>query len=225
MADRLLVMATEPGRVAAEITVDLPHPRDHKAAAFTALVDRVYATLAGQTREEPEELGSAPGEPGRTRRLPHVAIADLSGLLEHLSAAPGDRADLYQLAADLKLDADHLIELTESSELFGFATIRDGAITLTSLGETFAEASILARKEIFATRMRRLPLVRWLVAMLGAAERRSLRHDVVLAALELEFPPEEAARQLDALVNWGRYAEILAYDQSTTAIYLESRAA
>ena len=225
MADRLLVMATEPGRVAAEITVDLPHPRDHKAAAFTALVDRVYATLAGQTREEPEELGSATGEPGRTRRLPHVAIADLSGLLEHLSAAPGDRVDLYQLAADLKLDADHLIELTESSELFGFATIRDGAITLTSLGETFAEASILARKEIFATRMRRLPLVRWLVAMLGAAERRSLRHDVVLAALELEFPPEEAARQLDALVNWGRYAEILAYDQSTTAIYLESRAA
>lgn len=225
MADRLLVMATEPGRVAAEIAVDLPHPRDHKSPAFTALVDRVYATLAGQTLEEPEELGTAPGEPGRTRRLPHVAINDLSGLLEHLSAAPGDRADIYRLAADLKLDADHLIELTETSELLGFATIREGDITLTPLGETFAEASILARKEIFATRMRRLPLVRWLVSMLGAAERRTLRHDVVLAALELEFPPEEAARQLDALVNWGRYAEILAYDQGTTAIYLESRAA
>ncbi len=40
-------------------------------------------------------------------------------------------------------------------------------------------------------------------------------------ALELEFPPQEAERQLDTIINWGRYAEILAYDDSNETLYLE----
>jgi NitT/TauT family transport system ATP-binding protein len=45
--------------------------------------------------------------------------------------------------------------------------------------------------------------------------------DVVQTALELEFPPEEAERQMETAVNWGRYAELLAYDDNTELIYLE----
>jgi NitT/TauT family transport system ATP-binding protein len=41
--------------------------------------------------------------------------------------------------------------------------------------------------------------------MLKAAEDRRLQWEVVQKALELEFPPEEAERQLDTAVAWGRY--------------------
>jgi NitT/TauT family transport system ATP-binding protein len=222
MADRIVVMDKEPGRVVTDLKVALPHPRQRKAPEFLDLVDRVYGLLAGQTQAEHLEMGSAPGEPGHTRPLPHSTINDLAGLLEHLDTETDNRADLYHLAEELKVDSDQLLRLTETSELLGFATVAQGDITLTPLGETFAEASILARKEIFATRIRRLPLFKWLLALLRAANKQKLERDIVQAALELEFPPEEAERQLETAVNWGRYAELLAYDDSTEDIYLEA---
>ena len=142
-------------------------------------------------------------------------------LLEHLVETPGNRHDIYWLADDLGVDSDQLLRLTETAELLGFATIGQGDITLTPLGETFAEASILARKEIFATRIRRLPLFKWLTTMLRSANRQQLEWDVVQTALELEFPPEEAERQLETAVNWGRYAELIAYDDDNGVLYLE----
>jgi NitT/TauT family transport system ATP-binding protein len=224
MADRVVVMDKDPGRVVAELKVPLPHPRQRKSSEFQAVVDQVYGLLAGQTQPEQIEQGTAPGEPGRTRRLPDIAISDLSGLLERLDDLPRNRSDIYLLEDELGVDSDKLLRLTDASELLGFATIEKGDITLTPLGETFAEASILARKEIFATRIRRLPMVRWLLSMLRAAERQRLRGEVVLTALELEFPTEEAQQQLETVVEWGRYAEIIAYDDDEEMLYLEPNA-
>jgi NitT/TauT family transport system ATP-binding protein len=221
MADRIVVMDKNPGHVVAELTVALPHPRQRKARDFVQMVDRVYGTLAGQTQPEPIELGTAPGEPGRTRGLPHISINDLAGLLEHLDEFPGNRHDIYLLVGELQMDSDSLLRLIEAAEMLGFATVAEGDITLTPLGETFAEASILARKEIFATRMRRVPLIRWLMTLLQAAEGQRLERGVVETALGLEFPAEEAERQMETAINWGRYAEVLAYDDGDEVLYLE----
>lgn len=223
MADRVVVMDKEPGRIISELKVELPHPRQRKSEAFQKVVDEVYGMLAGQTESEHIELGSAPGEPGRTRSLPQVTITDLAGLLEHLSDLPNDRADIYRLTDELNIDSNHVLSLTEAAEILGFATVAKGDISLTALGETFAEASILARKEIFATRIRRLPLVRWLTTMLKNSENRALGWGVIQAALELEFPPEEAEKLLDTLINWGRYAEIISYNDDREMVYLETQ--
>jgi NitT/TauT family transport system ATP-binding protein len=222
LADRVLVMEKEPGRLVADLQVGIPQPRDRKAPGFLDMVDRVYATLAGQTQPESVELGAAPGQSGRTRPLPHVPVGELAGLLERLGEQPDNRADLYRLPEELGVDSDQLLRLSEAGERLGFVTIAAGDITLSPLGETFAEASILARKEIFATRLRRLPLYTWLADLAGAAEGRRLRRGEALDALETEFPREEAERQLETLVNWGRYAELLAYDDSQALLYLES---
>jgi NitT/TauT family transport system ATP-binding protein len=187
-------------------------------------MDLIYATLAGQTEPEPLELGSAPGEPGRTRSLPDVHVGNLTGMLEALAEKPGDRADIYQLVEELKVDSDHLLLLTEAAELLGFATVAQGDINLTSLGQTFVDASILARKEIFSTRIRRLPMFRWLSNMLEKADKHALEWDVIQSALELDFLPEEAEKQMEVAVDWGRYAELLSYDDSKATIYLESAA-
>lgn len=42
---------------------------------------------------------------------------------------------------------------------------------------------------------------------------------MVRAALQLEFHEEEAERQLDTIIHWGRYAELLVYDDE--ALYIE----
>ncbi len=224
MADRIVVMDKAPGRVIGEIQVEMPHPRPRQSSPFLATVDRVYGLLAGQTESESVELGTAPGEPGRTRALPTASISDLAGLLEHVAEMPGTRADIYRLAAELGTDTDHLLRMIEAAELLGFATVAQGDFTLTPLGETFAEASILGRKAIFAARLRRVPLFRWLLALLRAAHEQRLDREVIHTALELEFPPDVAAEQVDIAVDWGRYAELLAYDDTEEVFYLEPAA-
>lgn len=221
MADRVVVMDKQPGRVIADLKIPLEHPRQRKSPQFLDMLDRVYALLAGQTQPEHIELGSAPGEAGRTRALPDVSVSELAGLLEFLDEMPGNRTDVYRLEQELNLGTDPVLALTEAAELLGFATIAKGDIALTPLGETFAEASILARKEILATRIRRLPMFKWLLAMLDAADKGQLDRDVVRLALELEFSPEEAAHQVDLAIQWGRYAELLAYDDNTETIFRE----
>jgi NitT/TauT family transport system ATP-binding protein len=221
LADRIVVMDKEPGRIIAEHMVNLPHPRNRKSPKFQAHVDQVYAILAGQTRPEKEELGTAPGETGFTRRLPEVEISDLAGLLEHLAESDKTKHDLYILEEDLGIQSNDLLRLTEAAELLGFATISKGDIELTPLGQTYAEASILARKEIFASRSRRLPMMRWLLSMLSAAENEQLKWNVIETALGLEFPPEEIERQIDTLIDWGRYGELLAYDDNSEIITLD----
>lgn len=222
MADRIVVMDKEPGRIIAEVKVEFPHPRQRKSDEFQRIVDQVYGMLAGQTKTEAVELGTAPGEQGHTRSLPKIAISDLAGLLEHLSELPAKRQDIYRLPEELKVDPNHIFSLTEAAEILGFVYVEKGDITLTSLGETFAEASIQARKEIFATRIRRLPLVRWLTTMLTHSENHALDWDVIRTALELEFPQDEAEKQLDTLINWGRYAELISYDADKALVHLET---
>jgi NitT/TauT family transport system ATP-binding protein len=221
MADRIVVMEKDPGRVMLDLKVDLPHPRQRKQSQFLEVVDRVYAILAGQTQPEHVELGTAPGEPGRTRGLPHITINDLTGMLEHLNEMPAHRADIYRLVDELKINSDYLLSLIDAAELLGFATVTHGDIYLTVLGETFAEAGILGRKGIFAARIRRLPLFKWLTALLKSTDKKQLEWDVVQTALELEFHEEEAERQLDTAIDWGRYAEIISYDDSSQVLYLE----
>jgi NitT/TauT family transport system ATP-binding protein len=221
MADRIVVMEKDPGRVVADLKVDLPHPRRRKGARFLEVVDRVYSILAGQTQPEHLELGAAPGRGDHVRLLPEISISDLAGLLEDITQYPARRADVFVLAASLKLDSDHLLRLTEAAELLGFATIAQGDITLTPLGETFAEASVLGRKEIFAVRIRRLPILAWLLSKLREADRNRLLWSEVKEMLEQELPPGEVEPQMDIAVDWGRYAEILAYDDSKETLYLE----
>jgi NitT/TauT family transport system ATP-binding protein len=222
LADRIVVMGKEPGHIIADLPVELQHPRHRKSPEFIAKVDLIYAILAGQTEPEQLELGTAPGEPGHTRSLPDVQVSDLTGMLEVLAEKPADRADIYKLVEELKVDSNHLFLLTEAAELLGFATVAQGDINLTSLGQTFVDASILARKEIFATRIRRLPMFRWLLNMFEKADIHAMEWDVVQSALEFEFPPEEAEKQVEIAVNWGRYAEVMSYDDGNSRIYLET---
>ncbi|MCL4558989.1 MAG: nitrate/sulfonate/bicarbonate ABC transporter ATP-binding protein [Chloroflexi bacterium] len=221
MADRAVIMDKEPGRVIANLNIGLAHPRQRKDQAFLEVVDRVYGLLAGQTQPEHIELGAMPGELGRLRGLPDVPINDLAGLLEHLAEEPNNRGDLYRIAEHLGLDSDHLLTLVEAAELLGFATVAQGDITLTPLGETFAEASILARKEIFASRLKRFPFYKWLLSMLREADQHRLRRGVIQTALEREFPPDEVDQQLNTAIDWGRYTELVSYDDDDDVFYLE----
>ena len=224
MGDRIVVMEKDPGRVIAEVNVSLPQPRSKKSPEFQAIVDEVYALLAGQTKTESDDQAIAVNGAGHTRAMPKVTVGELAGFVEHLAGLGTQKADIFRLADELHTDSERVLRLTEAAERLGFAVLAHGDMTITPLGETFAEASIQARKEIFATRVRRVPMISWLLSMLRAADRHELEFDVVQSALGLDFPPQEAEQQLSNAIDWGRYAELIAYDDNTGMILLEDSA-
>ena len=62
MADRILVLSSNPGRIASEIPVTLPHPRDRLDNDFRALVDKIYAL--DDPTAGPDETGDARSRDG-----------------------------------------------------------------------------------------------------------------------------------------------------------------
>jgi NitT/TauT family transport system ATP-binding protein len=220
MADRIIVMDKDPGHVVGEIAVTMRHPRQRKDAAFQAVVDRVYAAVAGRTEPEEELMGTAPGQPGETEKLPVAHPNALAGLMETLNAS-GGRADLAVVADDLHLELDDLLPVVDAAEMLGFARVAEGDILATPLGQAYADASILARKEIIAGRILRQPTVRWIRETLQRDADRRMTEDDFLEALRSEFG-DVAAEQLDNAIGWGRYAELFAFDDDTDELYLET---
>ncbi len=223
MADRIMVMDKDPGHVVTEFRVTLHHPRHRKGTAFQALVDKVYAAVAGRTEPEQEALGTAPGLPGKTVKLPAAHINGMAGLLETINEE-GGRHDLYRLADELAMELDDLLPVVEAAELTGFAVVDQGDIVLTPLGQAYADASILARKEMMAGRVLRLPIISWIYETLQADADHRVDEEYFLDRLQAEFG-EYAEDQLDTAINWARYSELFEFDDDTDELYLPAQVA
>ncbi|WDT75527.1 MAG: nitrate/sulfonate/bicarbonate ABC transporter ATP-binding protein [Candidatus Manganitrophus sp.] len=213
MADRIVVMGKDPGSILTEIAVPFQHPRRRKDTAFQALVDKVYAAVTGGKKTEPE----IPGQP--KRKLPDARLNALAGLVEKL-AAEGGRADLYRVSGELGMELDDLLPIVEACEKIGFVTIHEGDLLLTPLGHNYAEANILTRKELVVSRILRLPLILWIYETLQEDDDQRVDRDYFLDKLSPDFG-DQTSQQLDIAINWGRYAELFAYDSNTDALYLE----
>ena len=214
MADRIVVMGKNPGYIVTEIPVTLHHPRTRKDTAFQAVVDRVYAAVAGKTLTEGE---IAAGHP--TKQLPSARLNALAGLLEKL-AADGGRADLPRLAAELVMELDDLLPVVEAGELVGFVGIQDGDLLITPLGKAYAEASILTRKELIASRLLRVRTINWIYETLQQDDNQRVAEEFFLDKLRPTLG-DFAKSQLEIAINWGRFAELFAFDDKSGELYLE----
>src|SRR5207247_10954995 len=87
MCDRILVFSSNPGRVAAEIKVDLPHPRNRLDPTFRQLVDSIYARMTQRAEPRIPAIEGIPGTGGGVV-LNHVSSNVLSGLIETVAGAP-----------------------------------------------------------------------------------------------------------------------------------------
>jgi NitT/TauT family transport system ATP-binding protein len=229
LADRLVVLAADPGRIRADIPGLPLAVRRTKGPEHNALVDALYRLMTSpQARVEDIFPSARPIQAPIVERpyqvLPHVAIGDLMGLVEHLAEA-GGRQDLYVLARNLQLELDDLLPLIEGLSILGLAVAEEGDAVLTDLGRRFAEADVLGEKELFREQvMRNVVLVRQIVRDLHTNPEHSFKEDALLEQLEQYFSEPEARRQLDTAIDWGRYAELFAYDDDSGELYLEEEA-
>ena len=224
MSDRILVFATNPGRIVTSIDVKIPRPRDRLDPAFAALVERIYVEMTAKpgrgTTARPER---APGV-GIDTVLPRVSSNLLSGLIETVAAQPfAGKADLPEIASELQLEIDDLFPVAESLQMLRFAEVEGGDLRLTADGLAFADAASDERKRVFARHLlAQVPLAAHIRRVLDERASHAAPKSRFLDELEDHMSPESAEQTLRALVSWARYAEVFAYDDETGMFSLEN---
>jgi NitT/TauT family transport system ATP-binding protein len=224
LADRIIVLGRNPGRIRADLCVTLPHYRDRKNPNFQALVDKVYTIITNPDLETvnsstPVSPETQPPEQ-KYHALPPVRIGSIAGLLELLE----DRSekDLYRLAQELQLEVDDILPIVEGAKLMDLVELAQGDISLKPIALKFINGSIDQRKQIIrAQLLKHIRLVQQIYRMLEAKKNQRIPEELILDILETHFSREEAERQLKTAIDWGRYTEIYGYDEPSGQIFLE----
>ena len=222
LADRIVILGTNPGRILAEIKIPLQHPRDREAPTFRQLVDRVYELMTKRPRSAAGKVEAVP----LSYRLPSASINQLAGFMEALAAEPyNGRADLPELADQMGFDVEELFPLLEALEILSFARTEGGDVELTPSGKSYVDSDILQRKVIFAEHViRHVALAAHIRHVIDERPGNRAPEDRFLRELEDFFSEEEAERVLQVAIEWGRYAEHFAYEEGSGILSLENPA-
>lgn len=221
LADRILILGNDPGCIRSDLTVNLTHPRNYETPEFRDLVDNIY-TLMTTGPSEKTKHAHRERHIGFGYRLPDVDPSELSGLIETMTTFDA-QIDLPELADELMMNVDDLFPVIETLEILGFATITDGDIQLSKLGRQFSEADLQERKKLFAQRLlEKVPLARYIRRVLDDKHGHRVSEERFLSKLEDFLSEKEAERVLRTMIDWGRYAEIFAYDFNAGMLSLEN---
>lgn len=217
-----LVVATWAAKSARAARLILPALDILQSVPVLGFLSVTVAFFIALVLTRPEAAGEEP--PSETRvvaPLPHARVGALAGFLE-IVAERGGRVDLHRLAAELLLDVHELLPLVDAAALLGWVEVREGDAILSGDGHAFVEAPVLARKQLFGAALeRRTTLVtRFRAGLVGKANGR-LPESFFLGLLEEHFSRAEARRQLDTAIDWGRYAELFAFEDDTDELFLE----
>ena len=229
LADRVIVLGKNPGRIRSDFEIDIPQPRDRKAQRFVEYVDYIYKIMTQPEIEHVLPEGEGAAKPARRAKekyqmLPHARPGGIAGLLELLHDH-GGRDDLYRLADELSMDVDDLLPIVEACTMLGLATLKEGDVEITPEGSVFAEADILSRKTLFRdAALKHVAILQCIDNVLKAKSDHSIPDEFFHDILDEHFSQDETERQFETAMNWGRYAEIFDHDPEQDRLVLTDHA-
>jgi NitT/TauT family transport system ATP-binding protein len=223
MCDRILVFSSNPGRIASEIKVELPHPRNRLNPQFRALVDSIYARMTQRAEPRPSSVDGIPGT-GVGMVLHPISTNVLAGLIEAVAAEPFyGRADLPVLADKLQMEADELFHIAEAIQLLRFGMLSEGDFLLSDAGRAFADLDTDERKRLFSQHLiNYVPIISLIRRVLDERPSHSAPAARFRNELEDYMSEDYAEETLDTVVSWARYAELFAYDEMSEMFSLEN---
>ncbi len=222
MSGRVLVFSSNPGRVATEIRIDLPHPRNRLDPDFRQIVEDLYASMTAGPEGKAGQ-GHFFGT-GIAMLLPRVSPNMIAGLLEAVAAAPHKgHADLPELAADLHMEVDDLFPVAEVLQLLRFAELAEGDIKLTEAGRRFVGLDPDSRKKLFSQHLLNyVPLAAHIRRVLDERGTHRAPGSRFRGELEDHMSESFAAQSLRTATSWGRFGEIFAYDEVSDVFSLDN---
>lgn len=222
LANRIIILGSDPGFIRADLRLDALPSRDLDLPECREFVDKIYKLMttgvAGKVKhaERARQIGLG-------YRLPDVEPSELSGLIETMTSFETKKIDLPELADEITMQVDDLFPILETLEVLGFAQVSEGDVHLTPLGKQFSEADLQERKHLFAKQLvATIPLASHIRRVLDEKARHRISEERFLIKLEDFLSEKEAERVLRTMIDWGRYAELFAYDFNSGMLSLEN---
>jgi NitT/TauT family transport system ATP-binding protein len=209
MADRIVVLSANPGRIRTIVKNDLLRPRDYRSREMLALVDRLHDLITGH--ELPDApLAAAPS--AADELLPDAPGSELVGLLEYLDVRGGGD-DVFRIAGETSREFGRVLALVKAGEMLGLVDTPGRVAQLTPAGRAFVHALPDARKALWRERLLGLRLFSDVRDALAAEPSHRLPRDFVLELIVLRMPAEDYERVFATWIGWARYGDLFAYDE------------
>ncbi|MGO8912021.1 MAG: nitrate/sulfonate/bicarbonate ABC transporter ATP-binding protein [Bradyrhizobium sp.] len=223
MCDRILVLGANPGHIAAEIPVPLPQPRNRLDEGFHAIVDEIYSILTSRLTEAIGARSQIHG--GMAQLLTPVSANRIGGFAEALAQPPyAGHAELAEIAGSLALEINYLLPIAAALHILEFAELEGSTIKLTAAGQLFAQSGTEERKRLFREHLIRfVPLAAHIRQVLDERDVHRAQRERFEFELQDHLNPNDADSTLQAIVGWGRYAELFSYDDQTRTFYLTGK--
>ena len=224
MCDRILLFASDPGRIIREIAVDLKRPRNRLDPQFHDLVGISSSDHGAHAAAAVDRVDAQCGGDKHRYILPRVSANLLSGLLEALAAAPfNGKADLPVIADELHMEGDDLFPVSDALQMLHLVEIEGGDIKLTDTGKQFVDADTDDRKKIFERQLLSfVPLAAHIRRVLQERTNHVAPKSRFFDELEDHMSTEDAEQTIRSVTAWGRYAEAFAYDDNSQTFSLEN---
>jgi len=208
MADRIVLLDANPGRVRTIVENALPRPRDYRSSGLLQLVDRLHDAITGM---ELPDVAAAPA-PAAFEPLPRVIPSEVMGLLEYLDAR-GGQEDVFRIASDTDREFGALFAVVSAAELLDLIDTPKRQVVLSPEGVRLVRATPAARRDLWRDLVRQLRLFQLVEAALARGEGRPLDREFVLELIAVNAPNEDWEAMFETFLTWARYGNLFAYDE------------
>jgi len=218
MADRIVVLSANPGRVRTIVENRLPRPRDYRSPQVLALVDHLHEIITKAELPDPPAPAAAPG-PATIEPLPECASSEIVGLLEYLDAR-GGREDVFRIAADTNRPFGQMIAVVKAAEMLDFVDTPKRLVVLEPDGQRFVKATPEQRTAIWREQLLRIRLFREIYELLQRQPKHEIDRDFVLETIVLYMPQENYEKMFNTFIRWSRFGDLFNYDETTETVSL-----
>jgi NitT/TauT family transport system ATP-binding protein len=224
LADRVIVLGRNPAKIRADFRVPLQQPRDRHSAEFLLYVDYIYKLMTQPELDAGPLAAAGPAAKAAYQMLPHARTGGIAGFLELINDHDG-KEDLYRVAEELRMEVDDLLPILEATTLLGFAKSDRGDVEITSEGKAFVVADIATQRSLFReAALAHVALLQQMNQALASKSDHSLPLEFFRDILDEHFSSDEAQRQIETVLNWGRYSDIFTYDPESDRLTLDQPA-
>jgi NitT/TauT family transport system ATP-binding protein len=224
LADRIVIMGTNPGRIREVVANPVPHPREYNSADFLAFVRELHQIIVSEHLPDIRPASVNVSQARQLEPIPTVSVGEIFGLME-IVHDHGDRMNVFELHRGKGLDFGHTLAVVMAGEMLDFLQTPKEMVHLTELGRRFLASDINAKKSLFRTQLLRLGIFQHLLEMLERSSRRRIKRQAVVEdfAMQFRLRADEAEQLCNAAIAWGRFAECIGYASRTHAVYLPSK--
>ena len=222
MADRILVMGSNPGHIRAEFINNLQYPRNSDSPQFMDLVSKIHGLITETYIPDSFQAGAQGkiSKGPKVEMLPDIQMTEIVGLVEAVAAEGGD-IDVFELASGIGRDFGYTLYLVKAAELLNLVDTPRQHVMLTRTGQIFARADVNTRKRMLHESFSRLLIVQRTTELLKQSEIVRIPVSELKEKVGEWLPNENPDTVVDVLIDWGRYAEYFGYNDNTKSIYLD----